>query len=191
VSYFTNSFDDKVVELLKNGRVGLIPTDTIYGLSAHALNKNAVEKIHKLKKRDDGKPLVVLIADVNQLSGLGLSLQYSELIRDYWPGPLSLEYDATNAPEWLHRGKNYFAVRLPDLKELRDLIAKTGPLVSTSANLQGQEPSKNVEEAKKYFSDKLDFYVDTGDLKGKSSTLVKIENNRIKIIRQGACEITP
>jgi L-threonylcarbamoyladenylate synthase len=190
VSYYVKEFDDKVAELLKNGRVGLIPTDTIYGLSAHALNKNAVEKIHKLKGRDN-RPMIVLVSDAQQLEDLGIKSQEAKIVNKFWPGALSVIFESSQIPEWLQRGTNSLAVRLPDLKELRDLIAKTGPLVSTSANLQGQEPSKNVEEAKKYFSDKLDFYVDTGDLKGKSSTLVKIENNRIKIIRQGACEITP
>jgi L-threonylcarbamoyladenylate synthase len=188
VSYYVKKFDDKIAELLKNGRVGLIPTDTIYGLSAVALNKNAVEKIHKLKGRDN-RPMIVLVSDTQQLEDLGIKSQESKIVNKYWPGTLSVIFESSQIPEWLQRGTNSLAVRLPDLKEVRDLIAKTGPLVSTSANLQGQEPSKNVEEAKKYFSDKLDFYVDSGALEGQSSTLVKIQSGKLIVLRQGTYEI--
>jgi L-threonylcarbamoyladenylate synthase len=187
VSYFTNSFDNKIVELLKNGRVGLLPTDTIYGLSAVALNKNAVEQIHKLKDRDN-RPMIVLVSDIEQLQYLGIKSQEPEVTR-HWPGALSVIFESSQIPEWLHRGTNSLAVRLPDSRQLRGLIAKTGPLVSTSANLQGQEPAKNIKEAKKYFGDMLDFYVDAGEIKGISSTLVKIENGQLKVLRQGAYKI--
>jgi L-threonylcarbamoyladenylate synthase len=189
VSYFTNKIDKKVAELLNSGGVGLLPTDTIYGLSALALNKDAVQKVHKLKQRDGGKPLVVLIADVKQLAELGLSVAHADFVKKYWPGPLSLEFDASSAPEWLHRGMYYFGVRLPKHSELGDLIAKTGPIVSTSANLQGQAPAKNVEEAKKYFGDKLDFYVDSGEVSGQSSTLVKVTEGKLQVVRQGEYKI--
>jgi L-threonylcarbamoyladenylate synthase len=81
------------------------------------------------------------------------------------------------------------AVRMPDNNDLRRLIDKVGPIVSTSANLQGQVPAKNVEDAQKYFGDKLDFYVDAGKLNGEPSTLVKIENGQIIILRQGSYKI--
>jgi L-threonylcarbamoyladenylate synthase len=189
VSYFTDTFDAKVVELLKNGAVGLLPTDTIYGLSALALNKEAVERIHALKGRDNNKPLIVLISDLHQLEELGLKVEQAELAKSYWPGPLSLEFDATDAPDWLHRGGFFFAVRMPDYSELRDLIAKTGPVVSTSANLQGQKPVSSVKEAQETFGDKLDFAVDAGKLEGQSSTLVKPEDGRLVVVRQGVLEI--
>jgi L-threonylcarbamoyladenylate synthase len=88
VSYYTNTIDDKVIQLLKDGGVGLLPTDTIYGLSAVALNKDAVEQVHNLKRRDGGKPLVVLIADIKQLVSLGLSVAHAESVKEHWPGPV-------------------------------------------------------------------------------------------------------
>jgi L-threonylcarbamoyladenylate synthase len=186
VSYYTNKFDNTIVELLKNGAVGLVPTDTIYGLSAVALNKDAVEKVHKLKKRDDKKPLVVLISSINQLQDLGINNEQSKLIKNYWPGPLSVEFEAKNAPHWLHRGMYYFAVRIPDNNDLLKLIKKTGPIVSTSANLQGKKPASSAKEAEEYFGKNIDFYLDIGMLQGQPSTLVKIENGQIITLRQGA-----
>jgi tRNA threonylcarbamoyl adenosine modification protein (Sua5/YciO/YrdC/YwlC family) len=160
MSYNVKEFDEKVVELLNNGGVGFLPTDTIYGLS-------------------------------EQLDDLGIKTHEPKKVNKYWPGTLSVIFESSQIPEWLQRGTNSLAVRLPDLKELRDLIAKTGPLVSTSANLQGQKPANNVKEAKRYFGNKLDFYVNAGELEGQSSTLVKIEKGMLKVLRQGAYELKP
>ncbi len=189
MSYFTNKIDNTVVEFLRGGGVGLLPTDTIYGLSGLALHEKAVEKVHKLKGRDSNKPLVVLISDTRQLKDLGLSIDHADLIKKYWPGPLSVEFDATNSHKWLNRGGNFFAVRMPDREDLKELIQEVGPIVSSSANLQGHAPAKSVDEAQKYFGNKLDFYVDTGKIDGEPSTLIKIEGSKIKILRQGALKI--
>lgn len=186
MSYLTNKIDDHVVQLLKSGKVGLLPSDTIYGLSALALNEQAVEKIHKLKGRDSNKPLIVLIAKIEQLNELGLKKEQGELVKNYWPGPLSVVFESKGIPKWLQLGTESLAVRMPDNQELCDLIAKTGPIISTSANLQGQKPAELAAEAQKIFSEKLDFYVDVGKLEGQPSTLAVIENGKLKVVRQGA-----
>jgi L-threonylcarbamoyladenylate synthase len=189
MSYMTNQIDQKVVGLLSGGSVGFLPTDTIYGLSAVAMNEQAVERIHHLKGRDGSTPLIVLIADIEQLDSLGLKKDDADLIKKYWPGPLSVEFDAASAPSWLHRGNRFFAVRMPNNKELRELINTTGPIVSTSANLHGKKPASTTSEAERYFGKKLDFYVGAEKLEGEPSTLVKIENGQIKVLRQGAFPI--
>ena len=189
MSYFTNQIDERVATLLKGGKVGLLPSDTIYGLSALALNEQAVERIHKLKGRDSNKPLIVLIANIAQLTDLGLKQEHAEAVKSHWPASLSVEFEASDAPWWLHRGGFHFAVRMPDQQELRDLIAKVGPIISTSANLQGQKPALFVQEAKEIFGDELDFYMDAGNLSGQPSTLAIIENGKLKVIRQGFYKI--
>jgi L-threonylcarbamoyladenylate synthase len=190
MSYYTKKIDEKIVELLKRGAVGLLPTDTIYGLSAVALNEKAVSKVHRIKNHDN-RPFIVLISDIEQLAELGLRTSDADLIKSYWPGALSVIFESNTIPSWLQMGTNSLAVRLPDNNEVRNLIKKVGPIVSTSANLHDKEPACSVEEAGKYFGDQLDFYVDAGKLKGQSSTLVKIENGKLKILRQGAYEIKP
>lgn len=189
MSYSTDKIDDHVVQLLKSGKVGLLPSDTIYGLSALALNEQAVERIHRLKVRDSSKPLIVLIAKIEQLDDLGLKKEQAELVEQYWPGPLSVIFKSENIPEWLQLGTKSLAVRMPGYLELCDLIAKIGPIISTSANLQGQKPAESAAEAQKIFGGKLDFYVDMGKLEGQPSTLVVIENGKLKVVRQGACKI--
>jgi L-threonylcarbamoyladenylate synthase len=186
VSYYTNKIDDKIVSLLKSGAIGLLPTDTIYGLSAVAMKKDAVEKIHNLKKRDDKKPLIVLVSSIKQFQLLGINDSQPKAIKKYWPGPLSVIFESFVILKWLDLGTKSLAVRMPDNKELLDLIKKTGPIVSSSANLQGQKPASSVKEAEEFFGSSLDFYVDVGPLEGQPSTLAKIENNQLIVIREGA-----
>ena len=189
MSYVTDSFDDEVVRLLQKGGVGLVPTDTIYGLSAKALDQSAVERIHKLKSRDSGKPLIVLISDLKMLDLLSISLEQADLVKKYWPGPLSLEFQTPKSPVWLHRGLKHFAIRLPNHPELLELIKRIGPLVSTSANLQGQNPVHSLGEAEALFGDKLDFYINAGQLDNPPSTLAVVKNGRLHVTRQGAVKI--
>jgi L-threonylcarbamoyladenylate synthase len=189
VAYVADGLDDKVVELLKKGDVGLIPTDTIYGLSARALDEAAVERIHTIKGRDAGKPLIVLISDIKMLDLLSISAGQARIIERYWPGRLSFEFQAPDAPAWLHRGQNHFAIRLPDYEDLRNLIRKAGPIVSTSANKQGGEPARSIQEAQALFGDKLDFYVDAGRLDNPPSTLAEFKNGQLRVVRQGAVKI--
>lgn len=189
MSYLTDSFDEKVVELLKHGGVGLLPSDTIYGISCMALEKEAVERVHKLKSRDSNKPFIVLISDVKMLDLLSISKVDAKSVNQYWPGPLSVVFPALNAPEWLQLGTKTLAVRLPNKPDLLSLISKVGPIVSTSSNLQGEQPASSEKEAQQIFGDKLDFYVDVGKLDNPPSTLAVIENGKLKVVRQGAVKI--
>lgn len=187
VSYLTNTLDDRVIELLKAGSIGFMPADTIYGLSARALDERAVERVHTLKRRDADKPCIVLISKPKQLGELGVLPPPKDITDKYWPGGLSIECDARSAPAWLHRGTGAFAVRLPDYPELRALIDEVGPIVSTSANLQGEPPINNVAEARQKFGESLNFYVDGGDLGARAaSTLIVIKDGRPQVVRQGA-----
>lgn len=185
----TDGFDQKVIELLKNGGVGLLPSDTIYGLSCRALDKKAVERVRILKGRDAGKPFIILISDIKMLDLLSISENQAEAVKQYWPGAVSAILQAANSSDWLQRGTQSLAVRLPDYLELRNLIRQVGPIVSTSANLQGQPPVSSAREAQKIFGDKLDFYVDVGELNKPPSTLAIIEDDKLKVVRQGAVKI--
>ena len=185
MSYLTDGFDNEVVDLLRRGRAGLLPTDTIYGLSCRALDEKAVESLYEIKGRDSGKPFIVLISDIKMLDLLSIPSGRAQPIKSYWPGALSVIF-ASDAPEYLTRGTGSLAVRLPEYPHLRRLIDKSGPLVSTSANLSGGQPARNAQEAEKYFGDRLDFYVDAGMLENPPSTVVSVKDNELKILRQGS-----
>ena len=186
MSYKTDSFDRTVIELLNSGAIGLLPSDTIYGLSSRALDKTAVDRLHEVKHRDKTKPFVVLISKIEQLNDLGIITTDAAPALRYWPGKLTMVLPAAKVPAWLHMGTKTLAVRQPGYPELMDLIDKTGPIISTSANISGGQPAASVKQAREYFGDKLDFYVDVGPLRGQPSTIAKVDNFKIKILRQGA-----
>jgi len=188
VSYVTDSFEDKVVQLLRQGGAGLLPTDTIYGLSCKALDEAAVGRIHKLKDRSAQKPFITLISDVKMLDLLSISTGQARIAEKYWPGPLSVIL-ASRAPNFLTFGTASLAVRMPDSPDLAKLISKVGPIISTSANLEGEQPVQSVPAAQKLFGDKLDFYVNAGNLDNPSSTLAVIKDGKLDVVRQGAVKI--
>jgi L-threonylcarbamoyladenylate synthase len=190
VTYLSDNFDSQIVALLRGGAVGFMPSDTVYGLSCSALNQEAVERIYELKGRDSFKPCIVLLADIHQATELGIDEHSLEPIQKLWPAALTFVAPAgVTTPEYLHRGTSTIAVRVPKDKPLQRLLYKTGPLISTSANTQGEQTAQNVEEAKRYFGDKLDFYVDGGELTGQPSTLVEFKKGKLKILREGAVKI--
>lgn len=182
--YLTKEFDKKVVELLEAGAVGFMPADTMYGLSCRALDEKAVAKVYQLKGRSYHKPLIVLISNLKMLDSLGA--RYNKVITSkYWPGPVTIIFEAPKAPAWLQRGTGSLALRLSADDKLQDLIDQTGPLVSTSANPEGRRPAESVKQAQKYFGERLDFYVDTGKIKAEPSTIIRLGNGKAKIVRHG------
>ncbi|HEY1646259.1 MAG TPA: L-threonylcarbamoyladenylate synthase [Candidatus Saccharimonadales bacterium] len=175
--------------LRKPGAVGIIPTDTVYGLAANAKDREAVARLYALKDRDS-KPGTVIAASIDQLVDLGLKRRYLSAVSDYWPGPLSVIIPCGPELTYLHQGKFGLAVRLPDDKDLIDLLGQTGPLLTSSANTAGKEPANTIEAAKSYFKDKVDFYIDGGDLSGREpSTIVRVVDDMIEVIRPGAYKI--
>ncbi len=166
-----------------------MPSDTIYGLSCRALDKKTVERLRKIKGRDKNKPFIVLISSADQLDELGIITTDAAPALRYWPGRLTIICQAEGAPLWLHRGTKTLAVRQPDDETLRQLIDKTGPLISTSANIADQRPAKSFAGAQKLFGDKLDFYVDRGTISKKASTIIRATFSKVEVVRQGSVKI--
>jgi L-threonylcarbamoyladenylate synthase len=177
-------------QLQQAGVVGVIPTDTLYGIVAKADDEKAVERLYKLKKRDD-KPGTLIAASREQLEALGLKHRYLKAVEEFWPGAISIIIPCADpALAYLHRGKMSLAVRIPDDKELSKLLKVTGPLLTSSANQPGEQPARTVAEARKHFGDRVDFYADGGDLSEREpSTIIRVVDDAIEIIRQGAVKI--
>jgi L-threonylcarbamoyladenylate synthase len=172
------------------GAVGVIPTDTIYGLVARAADAAAVERLYGLKKRES-KPGTIIAANIDQLVELGIKRRYLTAVEQFWPGAVSVIIPCTDEDlAYLHRGKMSLAVRLPDDKELAALLEKTGALLTSSANITGEPPAMTIEAAHGYFTGNVDFYVDGGDLSDREpSTIVRIVDDAVEILRQGAVKI--
>jgi L-threonylcarbamoyladenylate synthase len=176
--------------LLTDSAIGVIPTDTVYGVVARAADQAAVARLYKLKARDR-KPGTVIAADIKQLEGLGLKHRYLKAVEQFWPGAVSVVIPVSDlALAYLHQGKLSLAVRIPADPELHKFLQKTGPLLTSSANQPGQPPATNIDQAKQYFDDQVDFYQDGGDLSGRQpSTIIRIVDDAIEVLRPGAVKI--
>jgi L-threonylcarbamoyladenylate synthase len=181
----TTSNFSAVIPALTNGDLAVIPTDTLYGIVGQALNQQTVEKIYKLKGRSPEKPCIILISSLEELEQFGIELteELKPKLLEFWPGPTSIILPCSRADlEYLHRGTNTLAFRMPNKLELIEVIKATGPLVAPSANPEGAPPAINIDMAKQYFGDAVK-YLDGGELTGRPSTLIKIVDNQIHILR--------
>lgn len=177
----------EAVEALLSSAVGVLPTDTVYGLVTRAHDSTAVARLYKLKQRER-KPGTLIAASVKQLQELGVPEEKLLRIAPYWPGALSAVLPVGKEFSYLHQDIGDIAMRVVADTTIRALLEKTGPLLTSSANQPGEPSSVNLDEAWKYFGDSIDFYVDGGDLSGRpASTIVKMnDENKLMIIRQGA-----
>lgn len=189
--YFETITEARLIKLLLASGVGVIPTDTVYGLVASASDEKAVAWLYSLKSREN-KPGTIIAASIDQLVELGIKYKYLKAVEQFWPGAISVIIPCGVELAYLHQGASSLAVRIPATSELAVLLGRTGPLLTSSANLPGQTTASNIAEAKNYFADNVDFYVDGGDLSDREpSTIIRIVDDAIEIIRQGAVIIKP
>ena len=183
-----NLKEKKVIEILKNGGVGVIPTDTIYGLVGSTFSRTAVERIYKIKNRPDDSPFIILISSLKDLESFDIKInkEQAKILKKFWPGKVSIILSCKSAKyKYLHRGTKSLAFRFPNKRSLIEIIRKTGPLVAPSANLSNEKPAENIKEAKKYFGDNVDFYLADGILKSNPSTLIRLDKNSEIIVLRG------
>ncbi|QQG43330.1 MAG: threonylcarbamoyl-AMP synthase [Candidatus Daviesbacteria bacterium] len=176
---------------LLQGKIVVMPTDTIYGIVGSALTQETVEKIYALRKRALSKPMIILISSLEDLKKFKVELDSFTLdfLNKHWPAALSVVLPCLSPEfEYLHRGTKSLAFRMPKNIKLLNLLRQVGPLVAPSANFEGEKPAENVEEARKYFGDEV-IYVDGGKLSGQTSTLIEIKNSQVKILREGAVKV--
>lgn len=177
----------KAIHALAEGQVVVMPTDTVYGVCARAEDEQAVKKLYGLKDRES-KPGTVIAASIDQLVELGIKRRYLTAVSDYWPGSISIEIP--HSVNYLNQATGRQAFRVVDDKELVKVLNKTGPLVTSSANLPGQPTSNTIDEAKKYFGNKISTYIDGGDLSGtQASTLIRVIDDIVEVIREGSVKI--
>ena len=188
--------------LLRKGGVGILATDTIYGVVGSALKPKTVARIYRLRKRSLKKPMIILIGSVRDLKKFGIvpSLAAQKILKRFWPGlaprsqgdfsgPVSIILDLPQRANivrqfrYLHRGTGTLAFRLPKPVWLRKLLARTGPLVAPSANWEGHPPAKTIAGAQRYFGTRVDFYIDSGPRRGKPSKLVQIKAEKAVVLR--------
>ncbi|ACV24953.1 L-threonylcarbamoyladenylate synthase [Methanocaldococcus fervens] len=176
-------------EELLNGKIIICGTDTLYGISANALDENAVKKVYKIKKRDFNKPLSICVKNKEEIEKYAYVNDLAKkIIDEFLPGPLTIILKKKPIiPDIV--AKDYIGIRIPDEAIIRELSIV--PLTTTSANISGEKSPTAVEEINPEILKKVDYVVDIGKCKySKPSTIIKIEDNKIIPIREGAIPIS-
>lgn len=188
---FTSVTDPALAEMILDGAVGVIPTDTVYGLVAKASRKSAIDRLYRIKPRhlQPGTTIGAAIEDFRELGFPEAELKKSQ---HYWPNPISVVMDATHVDTYLKKRRTDLPVRIPNDWSLTRLLKVTGALMTTSANAPGQPTATNVQAAMDYFGDSVDYYVDAGDLGNRPpSTIIGFEaNGNVIVYRQGAVKVS-
>ena len=178
--------------LLEGRQVIVYPTETQYGLLAGLFFSEALETILKLKGRDRSCPMPCIIGGENDLPKVAAQISelHQRLMDRFWPGPLTLIFDATpEVPEAVTGQSGSIGVRVPGLESARVLAARTGPLVATSANRSGQPPWLDAREIRDQFAGVTVF--DGGRLvPSQGSTVLDVRGPKPKLIRDGAVPVS-
>ena len=176
------------VRYLKDNKIIVFPTDTLYGILTNALCKECVEKVYKIKKRKPTKPYLILIKSLEDLKSFDVYISDIEKKVISQKG-ITVILTLKNPEKWeyLHRGTNSLAFRIPKSGIILELLEHLDfPLIAPSANPEGLKPASDINEAYEYFKDEIDLYFDYGKIENtKPSTIVKFEDKKPILIREG------
>ena len=179
---------EKASQIINQGGIVVFPTDTVYGIGCDPYNKDSVRKIYEIKSRKISKPFPVLVYSKDIAERIAFFDEFTKkIVERFWPGPLTVILKLTD--ENLKESLNItdkIAIRVPNHKCTLELLKKCNFLVGTSANISGHSSFTNPDECFNNFR-KYDVFVDGGIITSKSeSTIIEIENEEIKIIREGS-----
>ena len=178
------------VAALRRGELVVLPTDTVYGVGADAFAPDAVAAILAAKGRGREMPPPVLIPSVQTLDGLAthVPVYARDLIRAFWPGPLTLVFVAQSSLMWdLGETNGTVAVRMPKDDMALKLLDVIGPMAVTSANVSGQAPAKTILEAQAQLGSAVSVYLDAGPCSDSlPSTMLDCTGEAPVILRAGA-----
>ena len=176
----------EAIEIMAGGGVILYPTDTVYGLGANIFNNDAVERIYEIKKRDQSKPLSVLVQNTESLELIAdLNRSSREIINKWLPGPFTFILNKKNVVSPYVSASSKVGVRIPDYKIARAL-ASLFPITTTSANLTNECTLSNPQDILKQIGNDIDLVIDVGDLgDAKPSTVIDLSSSKPTLVRNG------
>lgn len=186
--------DDTIFEIsnaIKDGKIVVFKTDTVYGIGTNAFDENACKKIYEIKGRPQYKPLSVLISDISMLKEIVdfISPTEQKLIDTFWPGPLTIKFKKKQnvLPDIVSAYDEYIRVRLLKNGLAYHLIKTAGvPIVAPSANLSGSPTGTNIKNIMNELGGKVDYILDSGNVNNDTtSTIVEVNNEKAIVIREG------
>jgi len=180
--------------IIKNGGLVAIPTETVYGLGANGLDENAVAKIFEAKGRPQDNPLILHVADPEQIGQFCHSIPESayRLAERFWPGPLTMVLPAKDiVPKRTTAGLNTVAVRCPDSDVTRAIIRRAGvPIAAPSANISGKPSTTTAEHVRHDHDGRIDAIVDGGACRvGVESTIIDLTDEKPRLLRPGGVTV--
>ena len=182
---------------IAQGELVVLPTDTVYGLAADAFSPAAVERLLEAKGRTRSSPPPVLIGSMDALGALAESVPdvVGALGKKFWPGGLTIILDAQPSLAWdLGDTLGTVAVRIPQHPLALELLAETGPLAVSSANLTGKAPANTAAEAKDQLGGRVSVYLEAGPVRGIASTIIDATGltrgtGGVRIVRSGVVTV--
>ena len=180
---------DKIEKTLAAGGAVVLPTETVYGLFAQALNEEAVERIYELKRRPRDKALNLNVASLEEIYAFSKNqpTYLDQLYQAFLPGPLTIILQANDqVPTWINSGMDTVGFRIPKHSVTLDLIRKYGPLIGPSANLSGKVSGTSFQQIVMDFQEQVSGVEDDAALTGQDSTILDLSGEKARILRQGA-----
>lgn len=180
---------DKIKQALAKGGAVVLPTETVYGLFAQALDEEAVNHVYALKKRPRDKALNLNIASYENILAYSAHqpAYLKKLVDSFLPGPLTLILSANDqVPVWVNSGMKTVGFRMPDHPVTLDVIRQYGPLIGPSANISGQASGTTFEKIMADFDQEVLGVADDAYLTGLDSTILDLSGDKAVILRQGA-----
>ena len=180
---------DKIVEVIDNGGLVITPTDTIYGIMGDSLNEDAIRRVFEVKQRPYNKPLLLLMDSFEMVDNYTeeLSEMEKKLVKRFWPGLVTFILKKNdNVSDLITSGSDTVGIRIPDNKDILEIISKLKrPVISTSANITGTPVITSTKLLEKDLIDNIDYIYDGGVINDVSSTIVKVVDNKVTILRDG------
>ena len=180
---------EKIKRELENGGAVVLPTETVYGLFAKALDKKAVDHVYQLKRRPRDKALNLNVASIDDILYFSKNQPdyLKNLVDAFLPGPLTIVLEANDrVPYWVNSDLTTVGFRMPSHPVTLDLIREFGPLIGPSANISGCESGVNFKQILEDFDREVFGLEDDGFLTGQDSTILDLTGEKVKILRQGS-----
>jgi L-threonylcarbamoyladenylate synthase len=177
---------DAAVAAIARGGVVAIPTDTVYGLACDPANAAAIDRIYAIKRRPADLELTVLAATIADIEAdVDLSADARSLAGEFWPGALSIVCGLRRRRWGIPRTGVTLSVRIPDHAIALELLRRTGPLATTSANRHGEAAAATAEEVAATLEGEIDAIVDGGRCGGLASTIIDCTTTIPRVLREG------
>ena len=180
---------EKIKQELEKGGVVVLPTETVYGLFAKALDKKTVDYVYQLKRRPRDKALNLNVASLDDILNFSKKQPpyLQKLVDSFLPGPLTIILEANDkVPYWVNSDLTTVGFRMPNHPVTLELIREFGPLIGPSANISGHTSGVSFEEILKDFGQEVLGIEDDTFLTGQDSTILDLTGKKVKILRQGS-----